>query len=209
MPSEPTERKDAEHLDRPFSQVNIKPPSSKSLYVLTLQTPRAWVTEPYDDLMAYIRSKGLGNAVLEGVPLGQARSTENVCVPDGHPSDAVLVDFAVVEREVDRVVRDFVPITLPLKEVSFVNLAFDSELPERQILLRHYQIYRTYLQQFLERKAKGQVPALVLPWYDTRFIEIRYDIREAFESSREYLYSECKASRTSEELQFYPVPSPC
>lgn len=94
----------------------------------------------------------------------------------------------------DRVVRDFAPVTLPLKELGFVTLAFDLEVSERQILLRYYRVYRSYLQHLLGREAEVQVFALVLSWYNKHFIEIRHDTRDAFESSQEYLYSVRKAS---------------
>lgn len=84
MISEPTERRGTEHLDRNSLQVKMKPSSSKFLYILTLQTLRAWVTEPNDEFMAYIRGEGNADSILEAVPYEQARSMASVS-RDGRP----------------------------------------------------------------------------------------------------------------------------
>lgn len=89
----------------------------------------------------------------------------------------------MVEREMDRIRGHFALVTLPLDNVSFVTPTLDSDVTERRILLRHYHVHKKYLQQHVQREANDQMSILVLAWYNMRFIEIRRDIRKAFECS--------------------------
>lgn len=125
-------------------------------------------------------SKGLGDAVLEAVPLDETCPIARIRLPDGRPKDCLLVDLAVVERESLRVRDHFTTVALPLNDVSFVILTLDSELEERKNLLRHYLIHRRYLQQCSQRKNEGNASDLLFAWYNNRFIEIRDDIRKSF-----------------------------
>lgn len=102
MTSDPTDRDNNSDFDEKPLQVSMKPLSTQFLYPLTLRTLRVWATEPCDDIMTYIWSKGLGDTVLEAVPLEEIRSAADGRVPDGLPKNSILVGLAEVGREMDR-----------------------------------------------------------------------------------------------------------
>ncbi|CAI7615246.1 unnamed protein product [Penicillium pancosmium] len=144
-----------------------------------LQTLRVWYTKPGTDIMTYIWSQSLGDAVWEAIRLEDTRPTEDSRVPNGLPKNSILVDLAVVEEKKDRVISHFVQVTLPLSDVSLVSLVSDSQVRERQLLLRYYAVHTRYMQQYIRRGVEGQLHALVLQWYNDRFNDMVKDEREA------------------------------
>lgn len=132
------------------------------------------------DVMTYIRSRSLVDAVWEAIPLEEMRPAGDNRVPDGLPENSILVDLAVVEREINRVIPHFVPVTLPLSDVSLISLVPDSQLWERQILLRHYSVHTKYMQQYIRRVDEGNLHALVNQWYNDRFNDMVVDEHNAF-----------------------------
>lgn len=149
------------------------------MYPLTLQTLRVWFTEPYDDIKTYIRNRGLGDAVEEAIPLEDNRPAEDDRVPDGLPKNSILVDLSVVIQEKDRVISHFVPVELPLSDVSLVSLVSDSRVRERQILLRHYSVHTRYMRQYIRRGTEGKLNRLLLQWYEDRFKDMLIDEHRA------------------------------
>ena len=101
---------------------------------------------------------------------------------DGLPKDSILVDLAVVGREKDRVISHFVPVTLPLSDVSLVSLVFDSQVRERQIststLLCSYEIHAAIYQA----RGRGELARFgySVVQYCNRFNDMVVDERKAF-----------------------------
>jgi hypothetical protein len=79
----------------------------------------------------------------------------------------------------DRVIPYFVPVELPLSDVSMISLAPDSKVVERQTILRHYSIHARYMKQYVQRATEGRLTPLVASWYDDRFINMILDERKA------------------------------
>lgn len=80
-----------------------------------VQTLRAWMAEPCEDIVTYIDSKGIRDAILEAICLDDTSPTARV--PDDRPRDPFLVDLAVLEREWDRVVAHFPSIVGSINDV--------------------------------------------------------------------------------------------
>lgn len=146
-----------------------------------VQTLRAWMAEPCEDIVTYIDSKGIGDAILEAICLDDTSPTARVA--DDRPRDPFLVDLAVLEREWDRVVAHFPYIVRSIKDVSLIILGADSDIPERQNLLRQYLVHRRYLQRYAQRKTEGNVSKLLNAWYNKRFDEIDEVIQETLDVS--------------------------
>lgn len=146
-----------------------------------VKTLRAWMAEPCEDIVTYIDSKGIRDAILEAICLDDTSPTARV--PDDSPRDPFLVDLAVLEREWDRVVAHFPSIVGSINDVSLIILRADSDIPERQNLLRQYLVHRRYLQRYAQRKTEGNVSKLLNAWYNKRFDEIDKDIRESLDIS--------------------------
>ena len=132
--------------------------------------------------MTYIRRKGLGDAVEEAIPLENDRPAEDDRVPDGLPRNSILVDLAVVIQEKNRVISHFVPVGLPLSNVSLVSLVPDSTVRERQILLRHYSVHTRYMRQYIRRGTEGTLNNLLRQWYNDRFNEMLIDEHRAMQN---------------------------
>jgi hypothetical protein len=115
--------------------------------------------EPGNDIVEFVWSKGIGDAVLEVIRLEGNRAS------DGCPKDSIVVDLAVVESEMDRVIPHFVLVELPLSNVSMISLVPDSKVVERQTILRHYAVHARYMQQYVQRETEGQLLPLVASWY--------------------------------------------
>ncbi|OQE16748.1 hypothetical protein PENSTE_c023G04279 [Penicillium steckii] len=144
----------------------------------SLRTLRVWVTEPCEDIVSYIHDKGLKGAISDAIPLDESRPAGN---EGRHPKHSFLVDLAVPERERNRVVAHFPSPAPAINDVSLINLHADSAIPERQILLRHYLVYKRYLQRYAQRKIEGNVSSPLNAWYNMRFAEISNDIRESLD----------------------------
>jgi hypothetical protein len=132
------------------------------LHILTTQTLRVeWIPGCYPDIMAYIMDEGLGDAVLEDVPLEDT--------PSGHINrikGSIMVDLAVVDTELHRVRDHFRCTSLPLNDLSLINI------PRGHNWLRSFWVYSAYLRRSTRAIESGNTPIPVLEWYGSRLEEV-------------------------------------
>lgn len=159
------------------TQLQVSTGANKCLLPrLTGQTLRVWIPNSREDIMKTIEDKGLTGAVLEAVLLddnSKARSMPQ--------ENMIVVDLAVAEHAMAHVHDQFSTVPLPLSDVSLIVLAQDSEVPERRTLLRHYLVYKNYLQQFAKRHIREMGSNSVDQWYAARLSEISDDIKKCSE----------------------------
>lgn len=145
----------------------------------------------YDDMMEFCRQE-LGDAVWEIILLENAPPLAEDSIRDGRPRNSRLVNLSVIAAKMDLVVRHFVPVELPLSDVSLVSLPANVDfgnmsLPANmdvgsmETLLRHFQVCVRYMKRHFVRNAEGNLPALLRQWYDNRLKEVFCDQRQALD----------------------------
>lgn len=121
---------------------------------------RTWLAGSCPDIKAKIRAEGLGDAVLEAVTLG------GVYLADHIPADNhIVVDLAVVKREIARVHNHFHSVPLLLDKLTLIESDEYATDPATPTQRKYMMVYRMYLSRHAKAKQSGKPPKLVLNWY--------------------------------------------
>jgi hypothetical protein len=91
-----------------------------------------------------------------------------------------LVDLAVVEQGIPRVLGHYRCLELPLNDLSLLVLAEDSNCPDMQTRLRYYSVYSKYLKQYAARRVANDMPDEVTNWYNSRLDDMNIDMSKRF-----------------------------
>ncbi|KAJ5882801.1 uncharacterized protein N7473_011063 [Penicillium subrubescens] len=125
-----------------------------------LETVRTWLARPCPDIKAKIRAEGLDDAILEDVPL------EGVYLADHISADShIVVDLAVVKREIARVHNHFDSVPLLLDKLTLIESNEYTTDPGTPTQRKYRMVHRMYLSRHAKAKQNGKTPKLVLDWY--------------------------------------------
>jgi len=79
------------------------------------------------DILDYIRTKGLFDAILDAVPLEDYEVIGSYNIPYDRPQKSILVDLAVLKQGKSRVLQHYNPISLELCGLSLVIPSKESD----------------------------------------------------------------------------------